>query len=83
MVIFASILFGLGLAVWIAGEVMLLAVAYRQSLFWFFGCLFIPFISWLFFVLNAKRAWKPVVIATTGFIVTGIGYWAGGLKFLQ
>jgi hypothetical protein len=83
MLIFGSIVFGLGLIVWIAGEAMLLAIAYRRSLAWFFGCLFIPFVSWIFLLLNVKQAWKPVVIATVGFIVTGIGYWVGGLQFLR
>ena len=83
MLIFGSIIFGLGMIVWFAGEVMLLTVAYRRSLVWFFGCLFIPFVSWIFLLLNAKQAWKPAVIATVGFIITGIGYWAGGLQFLR
>jgi hypothetical protein len=83
MLIFGSIIFGLGLIVWIAGEVMLLTVAYRRSLAWFFGCLFIPFVCWIFFLLNVKQAWKPVAIATVGFIVTEIGYWVGGLEFLR
>ena len=83
MFIIGSILFGLGLITWFAGEVTLLAIAYRQSLPWFLGCLFVPFVSWVFFLLNVKQAWKPVVMATSGFIVTALGYWAGGLQFLQ
>ena len=61
----------------------MLVLAYRQSLLWFFGCLFIPFVSWVFFLLNVSQAWKPVVVATVGFIVTGLGYWAGGFQFLK
>ncbi len=80
MLIFGSILFWAGLVVWIAGEVRLLVVAYRQSLAWFFGCLFVPFVSWVFFLLNVKQAWKPVVMAAAGFIATGIGDWLGGFQ---
>jgi hypothetical protein len=83
MIIIGFIAFGLGLILWIAGEVKLLALAYRLSLLWFFGCLFIPFVSWMFFLFNAKQAWRPVVLATVGFLVTGFGYWPGGFTFLQ
>ena len=83
MLILGCVTFGLGLILWIAGEIKLLALAYRRSLLWFFGCLFVPFVSWLFFLFNAKQAWKPVVLATVGFLVTGFGYWAGGFTFLQ
>jgi hypothetical protein len=83
MVVFGSILCALGLLVWLFGEVRLLALAYRQSLAWFFGCLFIPFVSWVFFLLNVKQAWKPVVMATVGAVVAGVGYFIGGLQFLE
>ena len=81
--ILGFILFALGLVTWIAGEVRLLVLAYRRSLVWFFGCLFVPFVSWMFFLVNVKQAWKAVVLATTGLVVTGIGYWAGGFQFLR
>jgi hypothetical protein len=79
MMLFGSILFALGAIIWFAGEIKLLVLAYRQSLWWFFGCLFIPLVFWVFFALNLKQAWKPAVIATIGFIITAIGYNIGGL----
>lgn len=83
MVILGSILFWIGLVIWLAGELRLLVLAYRQSLAWFFGCLFVPFVNWVFFLLNVKQAWKPVALATLGFFVTGVGCWAGGFQFLR
>ena len=83
MLILGSILFVLGLITWLAGELRLLVLAYRQNLAWFFGCLFVPFVSWIFFLLNVKQAWKPVVLATVGLVVTYVGYLAGGFQFLQ
>ena len=83
MLTFGFILFVLGLITWVGGELRLLVLAYRQSLLWFFGCLFVPFVSWIFFLFNVKQAWKPVVVATVGFVVTGLGYWVGGFQFLQ
>jgi hypothetical protein len=81
MSILGSILLDLGLITWIAGEVRLLVVAYRQSAVWLFGCLFVPFVSCMFFLLNVKQAWKPVLLATVGFVATGIGCWASGFQF--
>lgn len=83
MIMVGSILFLVGMVAWLAGEVRLLAIAYRQGLLWFLGCLFVPFVGWVFFLLNVKQAWKPVVIATVGFVLAGVGYWAGGLDFLR
>lgn len=79
MSILAAILFGFGLIAWFLGEVRLLALVYRRSFLWFFGCLFVPFVIWVFFLFNAKQAWKPVAMATVGFLLTGLGYWMGGL----
>src|SRR6266478_5551448 len=42
------ILFGVGLLISLVGDAMLVRVAYQRSLFWFFGCLFVPVIPWLF-----------------------------------
>jgi hypothetical protein len=83
MSICGSIIFGLGLLLWIAGEFRLLVIAYRRNLAWFFGCLFLPLVGWVFLLLNAKQAWKPFVMAIIGFLLTGIGYWVGGLQFLE
>jgi hypothetical protein len=75
-------LFGLGCILGLFGEVKFLVVAYRRSLWWFFGCLFIPLVALLFFLLNIKATWRPVLVSTVGFIIAGIGYRAGGFGFL-
>jgi hypothetical protein len=36
MLILGSILFGIGLVAWFAGELRLLVLAYRQGLLWFY-----------------------------------------------
>ena len=82
MVFLGAILFVIGLVAWFAGELRLLVLAYRQGLVWFFGCLFVPFVTWVFFLFHMKQAWKPVVLAIVGFIVTGLGCWAGRFQFL-
>ena len=83
MLIPRAILFGLGLFMWLAGELRLLVLAHRRSLWWFFGCLFVPFVNWMFFLFNVNQAWKPLAMATVGFIVADLGYWAGGFNLFR
>lgn len=78
----AYILFGLGCILGLIGDLRFLVVAYRQGLFWFFGCLFLPFVNLAFLALNFRQTWRPALLSTVGFIVAGIGYWAGGFDFL-
>jgi hypothetical protein len=78
MVMLGGILLGLGLLAWLGGELRLLVLARRRSLAWFLGCLFVPMVAWLFFLLNTREAWKPVVLAIVGMILTGVGCGLGG-----
>jgi hypothetical protein len=74
-------LFCLGMLVWFVGNLMFLAVVFRYSLIWFFGCLFVPLLDWVYFAFNLKRTWKPTLIATVGCLIAGAGYWLAGFKF--
>jgi hypothetical protein len=76
------VLFGLGCIAGIVGDVQFLAVAFRHSLVWFFLCLFIPFVGLIFFLLNVRETWRPVLLSTAGLIVAGAGYWIAGFDFL-
>ncbi len=79
----AYILFWLGMVVWLVGDLMFLAVVFRYSLVWFWGCLFIPLLDWIYFLFNMKRTWKPTLIATVGCLLAEGGYWLGGFSFLR
>jgi hypothetical protein len=83
MTILGYILFILGCIVGLAGDIRFLVVTYRHGLGWFFTCLFVPFVGWLFFLFHAKEAWRPVALSTGGFIVAAIGYAIGGFNFLS
>jgi uncharacterized membrane protein len=72
-----------GLPIWFVGAVRFLAVVYRSSVLWFFGCLFIPFVDLIYFLLNMKQTWRPMLTATVGSAMTVVGYYMGGLKFLR
>ena len=52
---------------------MLLAVAYKRNLWWFFGCLFIPIVPLIFFFINPKATAKPFIIFLIGLLVAWLG----------
>ena len=54
-------------------QIRFLVVAYNQSLWWFFGCLFVPFIAWIFLFLNFKVTRRPFGLSLLGLIVSGLG----------
>jgi hypothetical protein len=82
MILLGYILFALGCLAGLVGDVRFLAIAYRHGFGWFFTCLFIPLVGWVFFVFYARETWRPAALSVAGFLVAGIGYWLGGFSFL-
>ena len=74
-------LFVVGLAACLYWQVKFLVVAYKQSLWWFFGCLFVPLVDLIFFVLNFKAAAKPFGLSMHGLLLAGLGCWMAGVPF--
>jgi hypothetical protein len=73
------ILWVAGILLGLAGSVMFLGVAYQRNLWWFFGCLFVPLVTLLFFCLNLKATLKPVGLQVLGLLLAVLGgYLAGG-----
>lgn len=68
-----STLFIVGLIIAFAGGLWLLIVAFEKSVWWGLGCLFIPFASLLFVILNWRATWKPFVINIVGGILVVVG----------
>jgi len=58
-----------------------LVVAYNRSLWWFFGCLFVPFVDWFFLFLNFKATVKPFGLSLLGFLVACLGAWIAGVTW--
>jgi hypothetical protein len=81
MIIVGHILLVLGLVFALAGNVMFLAVAFRRSLWWFFGCLFIPLVDIVFLLLNWKATARPFGIAALGLLIAGLGAWMAGVEW--
>lgn len=82
MILLGSILFGIGCIMSLVGDMKFLVVAYRRNFLWLFGCLFLPLVGLIFFLLNVRETLRPVVLSTVGFLIAGVGYWAGGFDLL-
>jgi len=83
MAILGGILFAIGLVIGLAGDVRFMVLTYRHGLGWFFTCLFLPLVSWIFFAFHFKEAWRPCIASIGGFLLAGIGYALGGFDFLS
>lgn len=79
----SNILFALGCLFGLAANVRFMVITYRHGLGWFFICLFLPLVGWLFFLLFTKETWKPVALSLAGFVIAFIGCWLVGSHFLQ
>ena len=59
-------------------QIRFLVAAYNQSVWWFFGCLFIPLVDWIFLFVHFESARKPFCLSLLGLIVAGVGSWMAG-----
>jgi FtsH-binding integral membrane protein len=75
------ILLVLGLIATLYWQVRFLVVAYNRNLWWFFGCLFVPLVDWIFLFLNFKATAKPFGLSLLGLLVAGIGGWMAGVAW--
>ena len=83
MVTLGYMLLVFGVIVGIYGEVRFLVVAYNRSLWWFFGCLFVPFAVWVFLFLNFKATIKPFCLLLLGLLLAGLGCWMSDVVWPQ
>jgi hypothetical protein len=81
MVSLGYILLALGFIIGLYGEIRFLVAAYNRNLWWFFGCLFLPFVGWVFLLLNLKTTVKPFALSLVGLIVAGLGSWMAGIHW--
>jgi hypothetical protein len=79
MVVIGYILLTVGFIVCLYWQVRFLVLAYNQSLWWFFGCLFVPFVDWIFLFLNFQAAVKPFGLSLLGLLVAGLGGCMAGI----
>ncbi len=81
MVVLGYILLAVGLIVGLYGEVRFLVVAYNRDLWWFFGCVLVALVSWVFLFLNLKATIKPFGLSLLGFLLAGLGCWMAGVAW--
>ena len=78
MIVLGYILLAVGFMGCLYWQVRFLVLAYNQSLWWCFGCLFVPFVDWFFLFLNFKVAVKPFGLSLLGLLVAGlVATWRG------
>jgi hypothetical protein len=81
MIVAGYILAAAGSITWLFGEILMLKVAYKQGLGWFFGCLFFPPLWLALLALDFKSAAKPFAITLLGMIATVTGGLMAEVKF--
>jgi hypothetical protein len=64
-----------GIPVCFYWQLRFLVVIYNYSRWWFFGCLFVPFVDCAFVLLHFKISRKPVGLSWLGLLLTGLGCW--------
>jgi hypothetical protein len=79
MTLLGNALLGFGVIVCLCGQVRFLVVAYNRSLGWFFGCLFVPLVDWIFLFLNLKATIRLFALSLFGLIMAGLGAWMAGV----
>jgi hypothetical protein len=66
MELVAMIIGGIGGIISLIGGIWFLVVAFRQSIWWGLGCLFIPFVSIIFLIIYWGDAAKPFFVSLLG-----------------
>lgn len=80
MITAGHLLLVVGILVCLVGEVMLLTVAYKRGLGWFFGCLFIPPVWIALLMFHFGAAIRPVALASAGVALCYLGASMAGLE---
>jgi hypothetical protein len=57
---------GIGGIISLIGGIWFLVVAFRQTIWWGLGCLFIPFVSIIFLIIHWSDAAKPFFVSLLG-----------------
>ncbi len=72
-----AILMVVGLIIAFVGAIMFLVTAFRASVLWGLGCLFVHPVSLIFLIIHWREAKKPFGIETLGLVLAVIGAMMG------
>ena len=73
------VLFVVGLIISLVGGIWLLVEAFKTSILWGLGSLFVPFVSIVFAIKYWGRAGRPFLISLAGAVLMIIGSAMGGI----
>lgn len=71
-------LMGVGWLVSIIGSIMLLIVAFKESVLWGLGCLFIPFVALVFIIMHWSISKRAFFIQLAGIALIFLAVILGG-----
>jgi hypothetical protein len=71
---FRVLAFALGFLIALVGQIWFLTVAFKESVGWGLGCLFVPFVSLIFLAQHFEETWRPWVVGVIGVAM----FFAGG-----
>ena len=66
------ILWIVGSIVSLIGAIWFLIAAFRQSILWGLGCIFVPFVSLIFLIVHWRDAAKPFGVSLLGSIIIAV-----------
>lgn len=81
MELLGTALLFLGLAISVVAGIWFLVVAFRQSILWGLGCLFVPFVSLIFLIVHWSEAKRPFLWSLIALIPIIAGAALSGENF--
>mgnify|MGYP001821413435 FL=1 len=72
-------LISIGMGLGLLGGIWLLIVAFKESIWWGLGSLFIPFVSLIFAVLHWSVAKTPFLISLLSIVMVIVGAFMTGM----
>jgi len=70
-------LYFLGLILCLVGGIWILINAFKTSILWGLGALFVPFVSLIFAIMHWDENKKPFLISLAGIVVVVVGVMMG------
>lgn len=63
----------LGFVIMLIGGLWVLIEAFKESILWGLGCLFIPIVTLVFVIMHWDKAGKPFLIQIVGMVIFAVG----------
>lgn len=77
------ILLVIGFGISVVAGIWFLIVAFKQSVLWGLGCLFVPFVSLVFLIMHWQEAKRPFLWSLAALVPLVIGMLLGGANLSE